>query len=377
VTGAIERRLPLQDVSYPAGLSLLLHGLLALIVVYSPQWLRGRAFFKVPVSYEVTLVAPFGGGGQPKASLSLPPGPKVASAPSKAPTPPPPVAQPRDFLTLPSAPRPVVPQAAVRPLPPPTRTDEMTLPAKRPLPERRAPAPLAPPPPLPMIVAPRPAPHVAQIVPPAVTPPPSLTVVKTAPLRSVSPPYAVPLPTTPTVIVPQVAPPPPISQPVITPPVVTLPKISLGTSKEARLEAKAVKPATVAPPTITAPAFETQGRAGAGQGLGVGTETGVTVGNTDPALAYYIVLIQEKIEGNWTPPKRAPGTVGTVVISFRIRRSGQVRDLAIDSSSEDRHLDDSALRALRLASPLPPLPPLYKEETLFLRVRFNYEGVMS
>ena len=77
MTGAIERRLPLQEVSYPAGLSLLLHGLLALTVVFSPQWLRSRSFFKVPVSYEVTLVAPLGGGGQPKASLSLPPGPMV------------------------------------------------------------------------------------------------------------------------------------------------------------------------------------------------------------------------------------------------------------------------------------------------------------
>jgi TonB family protein len=109
----------------------------------------------------------------------------------------------------------------------------------------------------------------------------------------------------------------------------------------------------------------------------VGTETGVTVGNTDPALAYYIVLIQDKIEGNWTPPKMGAGTVASVILSLRILRSGQVRDLAVDSSSGDGHLDDSALRAVRFSTPLPPLPPLYKAETLFLRVRFNFEGVKS
>jgi len=109
----------------------------------------------------------------------------------------------------------------------------------------------------------------------------------------------------------------------------------------------------------------------------VGSEPGVYVGNTDPALAYYIVLIQDKFEGNWAPPKMGQSTVASVILSLRILRSGQVRDLAVDLSSDDRHLDDSALRAVRLSTPLPPLPPLYKAETLFLKVRFNFEGVKS
>ncbi len=352
--------------------------------MYVPQWLRHTPF-KVPVSYEVTLVAPSGGGGQAKARLSPPPGPRGAKAAAPAS----PAAPPRDLLTLPSSSRPVIPQApaapkgpavpqtVVRPLPPPTRTDEMTLSTKRPLPERRAPAPLAPPPAPPPIVAPTPAPLVAPIVPPAVAPPPPLAVVKPAPLRSVQPAPPAPIPTTPVVVAPQVAPPPAISQPVIRPPVVTVPKVNLETSKLARLEAKTVKPAAVASHTVTAPAVEGQSHSGAGEGIGVGTEAGVTVGNTDPALAYYIVLIQDKIEGNWTPPKMSPGTMASVNLSLRIFRSGQVRDLAVDSPSGDRLLDDSALRAVRLSTPLPPLPPLYKAETLFLRVRFNFEGVKS
>jgi len=375
VVGAIERRLPIGEVSYPAGLSFLLHGFLVLAVMYAPGWLRGKPF-RVPVTYEVTLVAPFVAGGQPKAGLHLPPGPKVAAAPAKTATPPPPAAQPRDLLTLPSTSRPVIPQTVAKPLPPPTRTDEMTLPAKRPVSDRRAPAPLVPAPAPPTIVAAKPAPLVAPIIPPAVTPPPSLAVVKPAPLRSVPLAPPTPLATTPTVVAPKVAPPPVISQPVITPPVVTAPKVSLGATKEGRLEAKTVKPDAVRP-TVTAPAIESQGESDAGRGLGVGTEAGVTVGNTDPALAYYFVLIQDKITGNWTPPKMGPGTVANISLFLRILRSGQVRDVAVDSSSGDRLLDDSALRAVRLSAPLPPLPPLYKAETLPLELRFTFVGEKS
>ncbi len=104
-------------------------------------------------------------------------------------------------------------------------------------------------------------------------------------------------------------------------------------------------------------------------------ETGMTVGKTDPALANYIVLVQKKIDSNWVAPRSAPGTAGTAVLSVRVARSGQVRDLMIHSSSGDRAFDDAALRAVRLSSPLPPLPPLYKAETLILELQFDFEGI--
>jgi protein TonB len=131
-----------------------------------------------------------------------------------------------------------------------------------------------------------------------------------------------------------------------------------------------------AAPAAAATAVGTQGAPGAVQGLGI-AETGVTVGNTDPALAYYFVLIQDKITGNWTPPKMGPGTTAGLNLSLRILRSGQVRDLAIDASSGDRILDDSALRAVRLSTPLPPLPPLFRAETLYLQLRFTFVGEKS
>jgi TonB family protein len=104
---------------------------------------------------------------------------------------------------------------------------------------------------------------------------------------------------------------------------------------------------------------------------GAGVEISVTVRTADPTLAYYFVLIQDKITGNWTPPRVVPSTVGTINLSMKVLRSGQVRDLTLKSSSGDRLLDDSALRAVRLSTPLPPLPPLFKAETLFLELQFT------
>ncbi len=142
-----------------------------------------------------------------------------------------------------------------------------------------------------------------------------------------------------------------------------------------------VAPQIASIPAITQPAMTPSvtelTRAGAGQGVGVATETGVIVGNTDPALAYYFVLIQDKITSNWIPPKMSAGTTAGVSVSLRILRSGQVRNLGVGSSSGDRLLDDSAVRAVSLSSPLPPLPPLYKAETLSLELRFTLVGEKS
>lgn len=285
--GAIGRRLPVPEVSSSCGLSLLLHGLLAVAVVYAPQWLHGTPF-KVPVSYEVTLTSLQETGNRQKPGLPLRVGQKIATPTAKV------AAQPRDLLALPSLPKPSAPGPAVRPHAGSMRTEEMTLPGRHRLSER-------------------------QPVAPAVAAPPA----------------------PPKIVAPQVASAPTVSQPVMTPSVGDFAK------------------------------------AGVGQGLGVATETGVTVGSTDPALAYYFVLIQDKITGNWTPPKMSPGTTASVSVSLKILRSGQVRNLTVGTSSGDRLLDDSAVRAVSLSSPLPPLPPLFKAEALSLELRFTFVGEKS
>lgn len=96
-----------------------------------------------------------------------------------------------------------------------------------------------------------------------------------------------------------------------------------------------------------------------------------TASTINPSLAYYFILIQDKISGNWNPPKIGLGVAATINLSANVLRSGQVLGLTIKSSSGDRLLDDSALRAVSLSTPLPPLPPLFKAETLLLELQFT------
>ena len=61
------------------------------------------------------------------------------------------------------------------------------------------------------------------------------------------------------------------------------------------------------------------------------------------------------------------------MIRFRVLRSGQVRDLELETSSGNTGLDASALRAVRQSLPLPPFPNLLTEPSLDLRYRFVME----
>jgi len=62
-----------------------------------------------------------------------------------------------------------------------------------------------------------------------------------------------------------------------------------------------------------------------------------------------------------------------VVIRFRVLRSGQVRDVELETGSGDAGLDTAAMRAIRQSLPLPPFPNLLTEPFLNLRYRFVME----
>jgi len=92
-------------------------------------------------------------------------------------------------------------------------------------------------------------------------------------------------------------------------------------------------------------------------------------------LAYYLTLLDYKIQENWLPfgMSALPETV--VIVRFRVLRSGQVRDLALEKSSGDSSLDSAALRAVRQSLPLPPFPNLLTDS--FLDLRYRFIGVRS
>jgi TonB family protein len=101
-----------------------------------------------------------------------------------------------------------------------------------------------------------------------------------------------------------------------------------------------------------------------------GTGGGAGGGST---LGYYLTLVDRKIQDNWVPLGSGQARETTVVIRFRVLRSGQVRDVELETSSGNASLDATALRAVRQSLPLPPFPNLLTDPSLDLRYRFVME----
>lgn len=337
-----DQRLHVSELTFGLGLSFALHILIAGLALAFPH-LWGGKLMKVPVIYEVSLIGPLPGSAQ-ATSMEAPLVPPKASSPVKA------VPAPKgEHLAAPEAPS-----------APPRSREELTLPTRaavgkvkaeapakggdRPLRgpsemvepkpggsrERHdlamgppAPAELPPLPPLPKAAPPR-----AKSLPPSVPKEALLPKVKGRPEGTIPP-----IPTLPTAKGPSMA------------------GLTSGGSKAS------------APPSAVE-----------GAGLGFKGE-GVEV-EGDPQLSYYLALVKYKIESIWADlPTIGLGPAGPVLVSLRILRSGEVRDMAVEVSSGNRLLDDAALRAIRLALPLPPFPSLFKEESVPVKFRFTREVV--
>jgi len=135
--------------------------------------------------------------------------------------------------------------------------------------------------------------------------------------------------------------------------------------------------APVAPAPPVASASVGAGGGGSSAGAGASKESGVEVaggeGGGGTTLAYYLTLVDRKIQDNWVPVGGGTSPESVVVVRFRVLRSGQVRDVELDASSGNASLDASALRAVRASLPLPPFPNLLAEPFLNLRYRFVME----
>jgi protein TonB len=79
------------------------------------------------------------------------------------------------------------------------------------------------------------------------------------------------------------------------------------------------------------------------------------------AYDYYLEQMLSQIRRSWVrPPLEGVRTV----VTFRVLADGEIRDAAVRESSGSRSFDLAALRAVRNASPLPPLPASYRRGSL-------------
>jgi TonB family protein len=86
-------------------------------------------------------------------------------------------------------------------------------------------------------------------------------------------------------------------------------------------------------------------------------------------FSYYLISVRNSIARNWYEPQVTRRTRCT--IAFRIRRDGTVEDARVETPSGVPTFDQTAVRAVVAASPLPRLPADFKSDQL--GVHFDFE----
>jgi protein TonB len=79
------------------------------------------------------------------------------------------------------------------------------------------------------------------------------------------------------------------------------------------------------------------------------------------AYDYYLEQMLSQIRQSWVRP---PMEGVRALVTFRVLADGQIRNIEVRESSGSRSFDLAAVRAVRNASPLPPLPASYRRGSL-------------
>ena len=151
-------------------------------------------------------------------------------------------------------------------------------------------------------------------------------------------------------------------------------------AEEKRLAEKAKEPATTTPPKEPAGGVTGTGRLPApgkpGGGNPYGYDNVFAAGGSgkgvpDPDLSAYYNEIWKRIRSLWAIPEGLTSSNLTTVYSIRVGRDGRIVDVWMESGSGNGGFDDSALRAIKKADPLPPIPDKYKDTTIDVGIRFH------
>ena len=87
----------------------------------------------------------------------------------------------------------------------------------------------------------------------------------------------------------------------------------------------------------------------------------------------YYNLIWQRIRSAWVLSEGALGGKKDLetIIAIRIGKDGRIEDIQFEKKSGNAQLDESALRAIKKANPLPPLPPGFEGDKFDVGVRFT------
>jgi TonB family protein len=114
----------------------------------------------------------------------------------------------------------------------------------------------------------------------------------------------------------------------------------------------------------------TGGGNGDGKGLGVDIGFDPGEGGGFGGFGSYLRILRQRIWSEWSQIS-AYGTSEVCIVGLTVDRSGDVSDIRIEKASNNAAYDNVALRAVRNASPLPPLPSSFPKDTQRFRIKFR------
>lgn len=109
---------------------------------------------------------------------------------------------------------------------------------------------------------------------------------------------------------------------------------------------------------------------GDGKGLGIGIGFGPGEGGGFGGFGGYLRILRQRIWSEWTE-QAVYGSKEVCVVGLTVSRNGDVTDIRVEQASSNPFYDNVALRAVRNASPLPPLPSSFPRNTQRFRIKFR------
>jgi colicin import membrane protein len=89
-------------------------------------------------------------------------------------------------------------------------------------------------------------------------------------------------------------------------------------------------------------------------------------------MQVYYSIIWSKVRQEWALPEGILHDDNLVaVVDAKILRNGNVDDVSFEKRSGNKYFDESAIKAVRKASPFPPLPEWIKDNYIEVGVRFH------
>jgi len=111
-----------------------------------------------------------------------------------------------------------------------------------------------------------------------------------------------------------------------------------------------------------------------GQGFGLsgggGQGSGSRLDVADFCCPDYIVTLVERVRSVWSPVAEANAVA---IVKFTIGRDGAITDAEVERSTGYVAMDIAALRAVRGAPRMPPLPAAYPNPSLGVHLNFEYK----